>query len=102
MIEFDYQQLNGIIHERIRLAILTALIHHGEVTFTFLRDVVGTTDGNLSIQTKKLSENGYIVIKKDFVNSKPTTSLTITEKGVRDYEIYLTRLLKLIKKNFTA
>lgn len=96
--EYDYQQLNEVIHSRLRLAILTALIAEGELEFSILKKITGASDGNLSIHSKKLIENGYLISHKEFVNEKPTTKYTLTEKGQRDYEIYVTRLLRLLKK----
>ena len=98
MVEFDYHQLNDIIHSRLRLAVISTLIHYGESDFNFIKKSTGSSDGNLSINTKKLIECGYLVSQKEFINDKPVTKYSITEKGKRDYEIYINRLLKLIKK----
>jgi len=97
MKDFDYQQLNVIIHSRIRLAIISVLISIGEAEFTFLREKVKATDGNLSVHLKKLETAGYIEVKKEFSNRKPVTTVKLTEKGIRAFEIYVTRLEKLIK-----
>jgi DNA-binding HxlR family transcriptional regulator len=99
MVEFDYHQLNDLIHSRLRLAIITALIHYGESDFNFLKKSTGSSDGNLSVNTKKLVESGYLDSKKIFIDEKPVTKYTLTEKGKRDYEIYVTRLLRLLKKD---
>lgn len=97
MKDFDYQQLNDIIHSRIRLAIISVLISIGEAEFTFLREKVKATDGNLSVHLKKLETAGYIESKKEFSNRKPVTTVKLTEKGILAFEIYVTRLEKLIK-----
>lgn len=99
MIEFDYNQLNEVIHSRLRLAIITSLIHYGQVEFKFLKEITGASDGNLSINTKKLAKNGYIDIKKEFTGDKTSTKYSLTERGKRDYEIYVTRLLRLLKRD---
>lgn len=97
MKDFDYQQLNDIIHSRIRLAIISVLVSIGEAEFTYLREKVKATDGNLSVHLKKLETAGYIEVRKEFVNKKPVTTSKLTEKGARAFEIYVTRLEKLIK-----
>ena len=70
MSEFDYQQLDDIIHSRIRLAIIAVLVTVDEAEFTFLKDKVNTTDGNLSTHLKKLEESGYVAVRKTFEKRK--------------------------------
>ncbi|MHB8336108.1 MAG: winged helix-turn-helix domain-containing protein [Ignavibacteriaceae bacterium] len=98
MNEFDYQQINEIIHSRIRLAIMAVLISVGEADFNFLKDKVNTTDGNLSIHLKKLEEAGYLRVKKEFMEKKPHSSYSLTKKGIMAFESYVNQLEKLIKK----
>jgi DNA-binding HxlR family transcriptional regulator len=99
MPDFDYQQLNEIIHSRIRLAIMALLVTVDEAEFTFIRDKVQATDGNLSVHLKKLEDAGYISVKeKLYVNRKPTSTYRITSKGHNAFEIYVERLEKLLKK----
>lgn len=98
MNEFDYQQLDEIIHSRIRLAIMAVLITVEEAEFIFLRDKVNATDGNLSTHLKKLEEAGYVAVNKSFENRKPVSRYLLTQKGRKAFEIYVERLEKLIKK----
>jgi DNA-binding HxlR family transcriptional regulator len=98
MVNYDYQQLDEIIHSRIRLAIMSVLISVDDAEFTFLKEKVNTTDGNLSIHLKKLEEVGYISVKKEFINRKPLTSYKMTEQGRKAFEIYISRLEQLIQK----
>jgi DNA-binding MarR family transcriptional regulator len=70
---FDYQKIDDVIHSRIRLAIMAALIAADEIEFTALRSLTKATDGNLSANLKKLEEAGYIMVKKEFVNRKPAS-----------------------------
>lgn len=98
MDNFDYQQLNEIIHSRIRLAIMAMLISLQEAEFTALRDRVNTTDGNISVHLKKLEEAGYLSVKKRFLDRKPTSTYRITQKGEKAFAIYVEQLEKLIKK----
>ncbi len=98
MKEFDYQQLDEIIHSRIRLAIMSVLISVDEAEFTFLREKVNATDGNLSTHLKKLEDAGYIAVSKTFENRKPVSRYMLTKKGRRAFEIYVERLEQMIKK----
>ena len=98
MKDFDYQQLDEIIHSRIRLAIMSVLISLQEAEFKFLKEKVHATDGNLSVHLKKLEEAGYIVVKKEFVDRKPVSSYKLSEKGVEAFEHYIKKLESLINK----
>ena len=96
MKNFDYQQLDEIIHSRIRLAIMAVLATVDEAEFTFLRDKVKATDGNLSINLRKLEDAGYVSMKKRFVGRKPVTTYKLTAKGRKAFEIYIDRLERMI------
>jgi DNA-binding MarR family transcriptional regulator len=98
MTQFDYTQLDEIIHSRIRLAVMSVLITVEEAEFIFLREKVNATDGNLSIHLKKLEEAGYITVKKRFVDRKPQSTYRISGKGRQAFETYIERLEQLIKK----
>lgn len=98
MNDFDYQQLDDIIHSRIRLAVMAVLISVDEAEFTFLRDKVNATDGNLSTHLKKLEEAGYIAVNKSFEDRKPVSRYLLTQKGKKAFEVYVEKLEKLIKK----
>jgi len=98
MKNFDYQQLDEIIHSRIRLAIMAVLVTVDEAEFTFLREKVNATDGNLSTHLKKLENAGYVAVSKTFENRKPISRYVLTKKGRNAFEIYVQRLEKMIKK----
>ncbi|MDA3860947.1 MAG: transcriptional regulator [Melioribacteraceae bacterium] len=98
MKEFNYQQLDDIIHSRIRLAIISVLIAVDEAEFKFLKEKVKTTDGNLSVHLKKLDEAGYVFVRKEFINKKPVTSYRLSKKGQEAFRLYVERLEKLINK----
>ena len=98
MSDFDYQQLNDIIHSRIRLAVIAVLVTVDEAEFVFLKDKVNATDGNLSTHLKKLEESGYVAVSKSFENRKPVSRYMLTQKGKNAFKIYIERLEKLIKK----
>jgi DNA-binding transcriptional ArsR family regulator len=98
MTDFDYQQLDEVIHSRIRLAIMAVLVSVDEAEFTFLREKVGATDGNLSIHLKKLEEAEYITVTKEFVAKKPVTRYKLSRKGRKAFEAYLDRLEAMVKR----
>jgi DNA-binding MarR family transcriptional regulator len=99
MTDFDYQQLDEVIHSRIRLAIMAVLISVDEAEFTFLREKVGATDGNLSIHLKKLEAADYIAVTKQFVAKKPMTSYKLSRKGRKAFEAYVDRLEAMVKRS---
>lgn len=98
MSPFDYQQLDELIHSRIRLAIMAVLVSVDEAEFTFLREKIGATDGNLSIHLKKLEEASYVSVTKQFISKKPVTSYKLTRKGKKAFEEYVDRLGSMIQK----
>jgi len=96
--DFDYQQLDEIIHSRIRLAIMAVLISSEEADFNFIKGKINATDGNLSVHLKKLEEAGYLYVKKEFLDRKPHSLYGLTKKGQSAFEKYVEQLEKLIKK----
>jgi DNA-binding MarR family transcriptional regulator len=98
MMDFDYKQLDDTLQSRIRVAIMAALVSVVEADFNFLKDMVKTTDGNLSTHLRKLEDAGYVSMKKKFVERKPQTKYKVTEKGRRALEEHINILERLIKK----
>lgn len=86
------EELDRLIHERIRLGIVSALAANEALTFAELRDVLKTTDGNLSVHARKLEEAGYIRVTKGFEDRKPRTEYRLTPKGRRALEQYLQQM----------
>jgi len=78
---FNYEKLDKIIHNRLRLAVLSALGHSEEVDFVSLKNAVKATDGNLSIQLKKLEQQGYIATNKIMAGNRPQTVVGLTNQG---------------------
>lgn len=99
MTDFDYNQLDDIIHSRIRLAIMALLASVERAEFTFLRDQIKATDGNLGTHLKKLEDAGYVSVRKHFVERKPLTDYVLTRKGRNAFSRYLEKLEELIPKN---
>ena len=90
--------LNKIIHERARLLILTYLARNEDkgVSFTELKDELGITSGNLSVQINKLKEAEYVEIHKSFKDNRPLTSITITPQGLNSLNSYFEEMEKII------
>jgi DNA-binding MarR family transcriptional regulator len=88
-----------LIHERVRMSIMSALAVNDKLTFVELRDVVQTSDGNISVHSRKLEEAGYLVTKKYFVGRIPRTDYQITAAGRRAFEKYLAHMEALVKTN---
>jgi DNA-binding MarR family transcriptional regulator len=88
--------LDHLIHERMRLGIITALAPNESLTFNELKEVLGTTDGNISVHARKLEEAGYIASEKSFEGRKPRTEYRLTASGRQAFEKYLNHLEALI------
>ena len=86
-----------IIHEKARLAIVSALATSPSRTHNELRDVLQLTDGNLSVHARKLEEAGYIACDKDFAGRTPRTTYTLTTSGRAAFERYLGHMEALIQ-----
>ena len=89
--------LDRLIHERMRLGIVSALAVNDTLTFNDLKRLMNTTDGNLSVHARKLEEAEYIACKKSFEGRVPKTEYAITPKGRRALERYLDHMEALIK-----
>ena len=90
---FEYNRLNKVLHNRLRLAIMAALAHSDEVDFVSLKNAVNATDGNLSIQLKKLSNEGYIAINKIIHKNRPQTNVALTNEGRNALKRYRNMLM---------
>ena len=89
-------ELDRLIHERVRLGIVSALAVNGSLTFTDLRDLLGTTDGNLSAHARRLEDAGYVVCKKSFDGRTPKTEYGLTQVGRRELNAYLNHMEAII------
>lgn len=88
--------LDRLIHERLRLGIISALAVNDALGFTELRDLLRTTDGNLSVHARKLEEGGYVTCTKSFVGRTPHTEYRITAEGRSALKRYLDHMEALI------
>jgi len=96
--KFSYDGLDKVIHERARLGILTSLVtHHQGLTFVQLKKLCDLTDGNLSRHIKVLSEAGFVLIEKSFVDNRPQTFCRVTEAGQSAFATYIEVLETIVK-----
>jgi DNA-binding HxlR family transcriptional regulator len=89
--------LDRLIHERMRLGIVSALAANSSLTFNDLKKLLRTTDGNLSVHARKLEEAGYIACSKSFEGRMPKTEYALTEAGCKALEKYLNHMEALIQ-----
>ncbi len=89
--------LDKIIHERMRLGIISALAANDSLSFADLKSLLDTSDGNLSVHARKLEEAGYLSVKKSFADRTPLTEYKITADGRKALERYLDHMEALIK-----
>ena len=91
------QRLDQVIHDRTRLAILAALAASETLSFTDLKAITGTTDGNLSVHARRLEDAGYVSCEKTFAGRTPRTEYRLSAVGRRTFEKYLDHMDALIK-----
>ena len=96
-IESAMPDLDRLIHERIRLGMITALAVNKSLTFNDLKALLDTTDGNLSVHARKLEEAQYVVCSKSFEGRMPKTKYRLTESGRRAFDRYLNHMEALIR-----
>lgn len=88
--------LDRLIHERMRLGIVSALAANESLTFNDLKSLMNTTDGNLSVHARKLEDGGYIACTKSFEGRLPKTEYKLTVAGRRALESYLSHMETII------
>jgi DNA-binding HxlR family transcriptional regulator len=90
--------LDRLIHERMRLGIVSALAANESLTFNALKSLMNTTDGNLSVHARKLEDGGYIACIKSFEGRLPKTEYKLTTAGRRALENYLSHMETIIQQ----
>jgi DNA-binding MarR family transcriptional regulator len=93
-----FLQLDRVIHERGRLAIMSMLAASPELSFTELRDALEMTDGNLTTHMKTLQETGYVSIAKSYRNRRPLTTVSLTAAGRRAFANYIGLLEQIVRQ----
>jgi DNA-binding HxlR family transcriptional regulator len=90
-------ELDRLIHERLRLGIVSALAVNERLTFNDLKRLLQTTDGNLSVHARKLEDAEYLACEKSFEGRVPRTEYRLTAAGRRALEKYLVHMEAIIK-----
>ena len=99
---FDIGKIDDVIHGRLRLGVMAYLTNAEVADFNELKAVLEVTQGNLSVQLRKLEEAEYVTIEKGFLGRKPRTQVRITAAGRAAFAIYLEALGKLIGQSPAA
>lgn len=94
--DFDYREIDDVIHGRVRLAVMAYLSGAGSADFNELKSKVGGTDGNLSVHLRKLEDAKYVRVEKTFRDRKPRTICHLTERGRKAWIAYIERLESLL------
>ena len=94
-----FLQIDRVIHEKGRLAIMSMLAATPELSFTELRDALEMTDGNLTTHIKALQQEGYIAVAKSFQNNRPLTTCSLTAPGRKAFAVYINLLEKIVRQN---
>ena len=93
-----FLQLDRVIHEKGRLAIMSMLAASPELSFTEMRDALSMTDGNLTTHIRTLQESGYVSITKSFRNNRPLTTCSLTPSGKKAFTNYINLLEEIIQQ----
>jgi DNA-binding MarR family transcriptional regulator len=96
MDDFNVEALDDVIHGRLRLGVMAFLSTAGAADFTTLKARLNATDGNLSVQLRKLEEAAYVQIDKAFVGKKPQSTVRLTDTGRAAWLGYLEAMRKLV------
>jgi DNA-binding MarR family transcriptional regulator len=93
-----FLQLDRVIHEKGRLAIMSMLAATPELAFTELRDALSMTDGNLTSHTRTLQEAGYVSVNKSYANNRPLTTCSLTAAGRKAFASYIDLLEQILQQ----
>ena len=93
-----FLQLDRVIHEKGRLAIMSMLAASPELAFTELRDALSMTDGNLTSHMRTLQENGYVAVSKSFQDNRPLTTCSLTAAGKKAFTTYIDLLEQVLQQ----
>ncbi len=92
-----FLNLDPLLHSQLRLAIVSLLITVEEAEFSYIKEKTNASSGNISVQIEKLQEAQYIKIEKTFKGKYPLTKCSITQKGIKAFEDYVTTLQQYIQ-----
>ena len=94
-----FLQIDRVIHEKGRLAIMSMLAASPVLSFTEMRDALNMTDGNLTTHIRTLQETGYVSVTKSFQNNRPLTTCSLTAEGKKAFTSYIDLLEQIIRQN---
>ena len=93
-----FLQLDRVIHEKGRLAIMSLLAASPQLSFTEIRDTLGMTDGNITAHVRTLQESGYISVTKEFKGGRPLTTYALTSEGRQAFTAYINLLEQIVQQ----
>ena len=94
-----FLQLDRVIHEKGRLAIMSMLAATPGLSFTELREALGMTDGNLTTHIRTLQEGGFVAVNKSLANKRPLTTCTLTAAGRKAFTSYIDVLEQIVRQH---
>jgi len=94
-----FLQLDRVIHEKGRLAIMSMLAASPELSFTELRDALAMTDGNLTTHIRALQQEGHVAVAKSYRNNRPLTTCSLTVAGRKAFTDYINLLEQIVRQN---
>jgi DNA-binding transcriptional ArsR family regulator len=92
-----FAPLDPVLHNQLRLAVVSLLVSVESAEFTFILEKTGATRGNLSVQLSKLKDAGYITVVKGYKDNYPLTTCKLTAKGLRAFERYVEAIKEYLK-----
>ena len=93
-----FLQLDRVIHEKVRLAIMSLLAASAQLSFTEMRDTLSMTDGNLTAHMRTLQEAGYVSVTKAFQGGRPLTTYSLTAQGRKAFATYINLLEQIVQQ----
>ena len=94
-----FLQLDRVIHEKGRLAIMSLLAASPQLAFTELRDTLNMTDGNITAHLRTLQESGYVAVTKSFESGRPLTTFALTAQGRKAFATYIDLLEQIVQQS---
>jgi predicted ArsR family transcriptional regulator len=94
-----FLQLDRVIHEKGRLAIMSLLAASPQLAFTELRDTLSMTDGNITAHLRTLQESGYVAVTKSFQSGRPLTTFALTAQGRKAFATYIDLLEQIVQQS---
>lgn len=96
MNNYEYKQIDSLLHSRIRLSVMAMLSACEESDFVTIKKSIGASDGNLNTHLRKLEDAEYVLMNKQFVGRKPITMYKLSPKGIKAFYDYIENLKKII------